>query len=97
MWAPAEVVNVNGSRIETYEQLRQEIIGFVEAKHGEKNKDKDSMDVDMGTLVKGKHVKYGKDSKMVKQLDRQIAANRSGQTSQDLYVTGSYKRPTQTV
>jgi hypothetical protein len=41
--------------------------------------------------------KYGKDSKMVKQLDRQIAANRSGQTSQDLYVTGSYKRPTQTV
>ena len=39
--------------------------------------------------------KYGKDSKMVKQLNRQIAAAKSGQTSQDLYVTGSYKKPKQ--
>ena len=39
--------------------------------------------------------KYGKDSKMVKQLNRQIEAAKSGQTSQDLYVTGSYKKPKQ--
>ena len=31
----------------------------------------------------------------VKQLRRQIAAAKSGQTSQDLYVTGSYKKPKQ--
>jgi len=30
----------------------------------------------------------------VKQLRRQIAAKQSGQTSQDLYVTGSYKQST---
>ena len=36
--------------------------------------------------------KYGKDDKMVAQLNRQIAAAKSGQTSQDLYVTGSYTK-----
>ena len=34
----------------------------------------------------------GKETFSVKQLRRQIAAAKSGQTSQDLYVTGSYKR-----
>jgi len=39
--------------------------------------------------------KHGKDSRMVAQLNRQIAAAKSGQTSKDLYVTGSYKKSTQ--
>lgn len=34
----------------------------------------------------------GKETFSVKQLRRQIAAAKSGQTSQELYVTGSYKR-----
>ena len=34
----------------------------------------------------------GKETFSVKQLRRQIAAKKSGQTSQDLYVTGSYSR-----
>ena len=33
---------------------------------------------------------------LVKQLRRQIAAKQSGQTSRDLYLTGSYKRPSKT-
>ena len=33
----------------------------------------------------------GKETFSVKQLRRQIAAKRSGQTSRDLYVTGSFK------
>jgi hypothetical protein len=36
------------------------------------------------------------ESFLVKQLRRQIAAKQSGQTSQDLYVTGSYKQSTNT-
>ena len=39
--------------------------------------------------------KHDKDSRMVAQLNRQIAAAKSGQTSRDLYVTGSYKKATQ--
>ena len=35
---------------------------------------------------------YGKDSRMAAQLSRQIAAAKSGQTSKELYVTGSYKK-----
>ena len=34
----------------------------------------------------------GKETFSAKQLRRQIAAKKSGQTSQDLYVTGSYSR-----
>ena len=34
----------------------------------------------------------GKETFSAKQLRRQIAAKKSGQTSRDLYVTGSYKR-----
>ena len=34
----------------------------------------------------------GAETFSVKQLRRQIAAKRSGQTSKDLYVTGSFKR-----
>ena len=33
----------------------------------------------------------GKETFAIKQLRRQIAAKKSGQTSRDLYVTGSFK------
>lgn len=39
----------------------------------------------------------GQETFSARQLRRQIAAQQSRQTSQDLYVTGSYKRSTQTV
>ena len=38
-------------------------------------------------------VQQGEDSFVVQQLRRQIAAAKSGQSTEDLYVTGAVKKP----
>lgn len=44
-------------------------------------------------VLKRQIAKRGEDSFVVKQLRRQIAAASSGQSAEDLYVTGAVKKP----
>ena len=38
-------------------------------------------------------LRHGKEAEIVQDLNRQIMAAKSGQSFQDLYVTGSYTKP----
>ena len=38
-------------------------------------------------------LRHGKEAEIVQNLNRQIMAEKSGQSFQDLYVTGSYTKP----